>query len=111
VNTLARIIVAREALEVGDNGLAFDVLADLERDLTAPGPERRPLRCSRCPARFAWAGELEHHDRLVHQWPEDWDLWVGDTLGFDGDDAEAHDADSDLTEAQDQDREGDGWSA
>jgi hypothetical protein len=62
VTVLGRIIVAREALEVGDHSLAYDVLVDLEDDLAAgePSSGRRKFRCG-CGAAFRWPGALQHH--------------------------------------------------
>jgi hypothetical protein len=61
VNVVGRIIVAREALEVGDTSLAYDVLVDLEADLTVVDLPERRLPCSACGTTFRWPGELDHH--------------------------------------------------
>ncbi len=62
MTVLGRIVVAREALEVGDDSLAYDVLVDLEHDLASCEASRavRKFRC-RCGAAFRWPGELQHH--------------------------------------------------
>jgi hypothetical protein len=66
VNTLARIVRAREALEDGDGDFAAQILADLEYEL---GGLRNPLRsfpCPQCGLGFPWPGDLDTHMRFVH---------------------------------------------
>jgi hypothetical protein len=74
LNTLARIVRAREALEVGDVGLAAAILFDLEEDVasdraladSASRHERFVHACPHCATSFRWPGELDHHLRFAH---------------------------------------------
>ena len=62
MNVIAQVIVAREALEVGDDSVAYKVLIDLEADLEARDSLNvdEKFRCG-CGAAFRWPGELDHH--------------------------------------------------
>jgi hypothetical protein len=62
-DAVARIIFAREAIELGERGVAVAVLRDLEADLLTTG---RRSRCDRCGLRFRLPGDLDHHLRFSH---------------------------------------------
>jgi hypothetical protein len=70
VNTLARVVYAREAFEDGDVGLGYAVLVDLELDLASDAENCsttvEKFRCDDCGARFTWPGELDHHQQFAH---------------------------------------------
>ena len=60
MNPQLAITAALEAFEVGDDRGAVDILLAAAED----GPTARPLRCT-CGTRFAWPGELDHHQRFT----------------------------------------------
>jgi hypothetical protein len=72
MNTLARIVRAREALEDGDIGFAYDLLTDLEHDLAGGSDTHtRPnsFPCPECGLHFTRPGQLADHRDRVH-WRE-----------------------------------------
>jgi hypothetical protein len=73
VNTLARIVRVREALEDGDVGFAYAIVCDLEEDLAAgESPDVLEVPppilhgCPECGLRFRWPGQLADHRDNVH---------------------------------------------
>jgi rubredoxin len=70
VTALARIVRAREALEDGDIGFAYELLTDLEHDLAGESPDfevaPQSLLCPDCGLRFTWPGQLADHRDFVH---------------------------------------------
>jgi hypothetical protein len=60
---VARLIFAREAIELGESAVAIAVLRGLEADLLMTG---QPSRCGECGLRFRFVGDLDHHLRFSH---------------------------------------------
>lgn len=70
-NLLARIVGAREAIEVRDLEYADGILADLEQEVArATGADRRPHTCASCTFSARWLGENSDHQRVAHP-PDD----------------------------------------
>lgn len=71
MNTLARVVRIREALEDGDTAFAYDLLTDLEHDLasalvrSAPS-DKPPVLCPDCGLAFGFPGQLADHRDNVH---------------------------------------------
>ncbi len=72
-----RIVLAREAVELGEPAMAATILRDLEERIGhAQGVEvarqmrrrrrRKRVLCDSCGAGFDWPGELDEHRRRVH---------------------------------------------
>jgi hypothetical protein len=83
-SVLIGLIGIRETLAAGvrysDGALPADVVAELdaelagiERDLDLelnPPVRASRCKCPHCPAVFRWPGQLDHHHRSSHEWPE-----------------------------------------
>jgi hypothetical protein len=59
----AHIIRALDALEVGDQREATEILLYALEDIDIP----RPFACQHCGLRFCWPGELDDHLRVSHR--------------------------------------------
>lgn len=59
-NLVARVVSIREALEVGDVGLAYAIAADLEDEIVG-GRIADRVQCDGCGRGFSWPGLLDRH--------------------------------------------------